>query len=123
MDFKKEPWTDDLNEFLSFLNPKAKSYEDVKKALEIAWPQAFKRYANMLIIKDDSEAQDLVKQVEKSLDWEADFNQWLSIKYPESECIPNMAREAWEEAYNVYVRYGQTQAQMDQFVENAKKEE
>ena len=109
MNIPKEPWTDDLNEFLSFLNPKAKSYEDVKKALEIAWPQAFKRYANMLIIKDESDNQDLLKAVEKNLDWEADFNQWLELVQAPT------AKLAWEEAYNTYVKYGQTQAAMTAF--------
>ena len=120
MNIPKEPWTDDLEEFLSYLNPKAKSYEDVKKAIELAWPLAFKKYATMLILKDETmnqEGSDFLKEVTKELDWEADFNQWLELVQEPS------AKLAWEEAYNNYVKYGQTQAAMTAFTERAKEQE
>lgn len=120
MDFKKEPWTDDLEEFLSYLNPQAKSYEDVKKAIELAWPLAFKKYATLLILKDETtnqEGMDILTKIDKDINWEKDFNEWLELVQEPS------AKLAWEEAYNTYVKYGQTQAAMTAFTERAKEQE
>ena len=119
MDLKKEPWTDDLQEFLSYLNPNSKSYEDVKKALELAWPLAFKKYATMLILKDETtnqEGMDIISKADKDINWEEDFNQWLELVQEPS------AKLAWEEAYNTYVKYWQTQAAMTAFTEQVAKE-
>ena len=109
----KQPWTDDLNEFLKIFNPKSKSYKDVVKAVEVAWQASFSKYSNMLILKDEtiSPEQEILKLVE-NFDWERDFNRWFWVKqYPDE--VMGSLKECWEEAFNNYVKMGQTQAELN----------
>lgn len=124
----KQPWSLDLEEFLSHLNPKAKSYQDVKKALEVAWPLAFNKYAKMLVFKDETENQnglELLQKTDKELDFNEDFEQWWSIQDDHDQDFKDKdwSRIVWEEAYNMYVKYGQTQSKMDEFVEHLRVKE